>query len=76
MSWRVGSVASSAELLRLRSRSSPDFRDSVRPGGPYAAPMAKTKKYGFGSFLLDAVLTLITGGIWLIWIFVREMRRR
>ncbi len=38
--------------------------------------MAKTKKYGFGSFLLDAVLTLITGGIWLIWIFVREMRRR
>ena len=38
--------------------------------------MAKTKKYAFGSFLLDAILTLITGGIWLIWIFVREMRRR
>jgi hypothetical protein len=33
------------------------------------------KKYGFGNFVLDAVLTLLTGGIWLIWIFVREMRR-
>lgn len=38
--------------------------------------MAKNKKYGCGSFLLDAILTLVTGGLWLIWIFVREMRRR
>ncbi len=37
--------------------------------------MAK-KRYGFFHFLLDCVLTLITGGLWLIWIFVREMRRR
>lgn len=43
---------------------------------PYDSLMAKNKKYGFGSFLIDAILTLITGGIWLIWIFVREMRRR
>lgn|GEM_PF-1579793 len=43
---------------------------------PNDSLMAKNKKYGFGSFLLDAILTLITGGIWLIWIFVREMRRR
>lgn len=34
------------------------------------------KKYGFGSFLLDVILTCLTGGLWLIWIFVREMRRR
>jgi len=33
------------------------------------------KKYGFGSFLFDAVLTVLTGGLWLIWVFVREMRR-
>ena len=37
--------------------------------------MASTKgKYGLGKFLIDVVLTLITGGLWLIWIFVREIR--
>ena len=24
----------------------------------------------------DIVMTLITGGLWLIWVFVREMRKR
>lgn len=39
--------------------------------------MANTgRKYGFGNFILDVILTLITGGLWLIWIFVREMRNR
>ncbi len=38
--------------------------------------MASNKKYGLFSFLFDVILTLITGGLWLIWIFVREMRRR
>lgn len=33
------------------------------------------KRYGVGNFAFDAVLTLFTGGLWLIWIFVREMRR-
>jgi len=33
------------------------------------------KKYGFWNFVLDAFLTCITGGLWLIWIFVREIRR-
>ncbi len=33
-------------------------------------------RYGCLNFLLDVVLTVITGGLWLIWIFVREMRRR
>jgi len=32
--------------------------------------------YGFGKFIFDVALTFLTGGIWLIWIFVREMRRR
>lgn len=32
--------------------------------------------YGCFSFLFDVLLTLVTGGLWLIWIFVREMRRR
>ncbi len=33
-------------------------------------------RYGFFNFAFDALLTLVTGGLWLIWIFVREMRRR
>ena len=34
------------------------------------------KKYGFWSFIGDLLMCLITGGLWLIWIFVREMRGR
>ena len=34
------------------------------------------RKYGLFQFLMDIILTLLTGGLWLIWIFVREMRRR
>jgi hypothetical protein len=32
--------------------------------------------YGLGKFLIDVFLTCITCGLWLIVIFVREMRRR
>lgn len=35
-----------------------------------------SRRYGFFNFLFDVILTLITGGLWLIWIFVREMRNR
>jgi hypothetical protein len=34
------------------------------------------KKYGFFNFLCDITLTVLTGGLWIIWIFVREMRSR
>ena len=34
------------------------------------------RKYGLFQFLVDIILTLLTGGLWLIWIFVREMRCR
>jgi hypothetical protein len=34
------------------------------------------RQYGCMSFLFDGCMVLITGGLWLIWIFVREMRRR
>lgn len=36
--------------------------------------MALRKRYGFGKFILDAFLTILTGGLWLIWIFCRELR--
>lgn len=32
--------------------------------------------YGFWRFTLDVFLTMATSGFWLIWIFVREMRKR
>ena len=34
------------------------------------------RRYGLFNFILDVALCLITGGLWLIWIFVREMRNR
>lgn len=33
-------------------------------------------RYGCLNFIFDVIMTLITGGLWLIWIFVREMRYR
>lgn len=36
--------------------------------------MARKKQYGIGSFLFDVIMTIVTGGFWIIWIFVREMR--
>lgn len=33
-------------------------------------------RYGFLNFAFDCFMTLITGGAWLIWVFVREMRNR
>lgn len=32
------------------------------------------RHYGFINFLFDVALTILTGGFWLIWIFVRELR--
>jgi hypothetical protein len=34
------------------------------------------KRYGFMNFVGDIIMCCITGGLWLIWIFVREMRAR
>lgn len=34
------------------------------------------RRYGFFHFLGDCFMTLFTCGLWLIWVFVREMRNR
>jgi hypothetical protein len=34
------------------------------------------KSYGLFKFLCDCTMTILTGGLWLIWIFIREMRNR
>lgn len=36
----------------------------------------RRRRYGFFSFLFDIILICLTGGLWLIWIFCREMRNR
>lgn len=33
------------------------------------------RHYGFFNFLFDVFMVSVTGGLWLIWIFIREMRR-
>jgi len=38
--------------------------------------IVEKKSYGFFNFLWDCFMVLLTWGFWLIWIFVREMRRR
>jgi hypothetical protein len=37
--------------------------------------MKRKKKYGLFSFLFDCLMAVLTCGFWLIWVFVREMRR-
>ena len=49
-----------------RSSSSYRSQTSYRP----------SRSYGCMGFLFDCLMVVITGGLWLIWIFVREMRRQ
>jgi hypothetical protein len=42
----------------------------------YYYPYRRRPQYGCLSFLGDVFMTVLTGGLWLLWIFVREMRRR
>lgn len=32
------------------------------------------KRYSVGDFLLDVILTFVTGGIWFVWILFRFIR--
>lgn len=34
------------------------------------------RRYGPLNFLFDCIMITITAGLWLVWIFVREMRNR
>lgn len=38
--------------------------------------VVERRHYGLFNFLFDVIMTCITAGLWLIWVFVREMRRR
>lgn len=32
------------------------------------------RRYGFWRFMLDLVLTCLTGGLWLLWLVIRFLR--
>jgi hypothetical protein len=34
------------------------------------------RRYTGFNFLVDVLMILITGGLWLVWVFCREMRNR
>ena len=38
--------------------------------------MSKSRRGGYGllNFVFDIVMLCITAGLWIIWIFIREMR--
>jgi hypothetical protein len=38
--------------------------------------IVERKRYGFLHFIGDCIMIGVTFGLWLVWIFVREMRRR
>jgi hypothetical protein len=42
----------------------------------YYYPYRRRPQYGALSFMGDCFMFILTGGLWLIWIIVREMRRR
>ena len=42
----------------------------------YPVYIVERKSYGFWSFVGDCIMLFLTFGLWLIWIFVREMRKR
>lgn len=50
--------------------------DDSAPRERVYIPVPAQRRYGFFRFLFDVSLVFVTGGIWLLWIFVREMRRR
>lgn len=49
---------------------------SCQPPPGWAVRPCQCRHYTIVNFFFDIVMTIITGGIWLIWIFCREMRRR
>lgn len=38
--------------------------------------MSKTKKRGTGGLIFDLILTLFTGGLWLIWLLIKYLRNK
>ena len=57
------------EANNIAIKSSPLMKDNKKEE-------IKMRRYGLGNFVFDIFMSAISGGLWLIWIFVREMRGR
>ena len=68
---RMDPIDFSSSFSRIKYMSS-----SENPPHKMKGYVMSTRKYGLINFLFDLILTGLTGGLWLIWIFVREMRRK
>jgi len=44
-------------------------------GKQYYIVSGTRRGYGLFHFLFDVLMVCLTAGFWLIWIFIREMRR-
>lgn len=66
---RLGVVPYLDHGRRLRARQ-PSLRQLTRKD------TIMYRRYGIINFIFDIFMVSITGGLWLIWIFAREMRRR
>lgn len=52
------------------------FYDGDAPRERIYVQTQTPRRYGCMGFFGDLIMTGLTGGLWLIWVFVREMRRR
>ena len=68
--------ANSQSFLFLSIGGTVARRASIFQYGGEVFIMSSRKRYGFWSFIGDLIMIGLTGGLWLIWIFVREMRNR
>jgi hypothetical protein len=50
------------------------FRPTI--SGRKIMPTPRSKPYGLLKFLADLIMTGVTGGLWLVWVIVREIRYR
>jgi hypothetical protein len=52
------------------------FYDGDAPRREIYLQSRPPKRYGLFSFIFDCVMIALTGGFWLVWVFVRESRKR
>ena len=60
--------------MRFRKKNT-SYNDTPSTMKGQLMSRSSRKKYTLIHFAIDAVLTLLTGGLWLIFVFVRESRK-
>ena len=71
MRWILSSFETRRILVAKTTTSPSIFSGGIMP----VVYVVQQRGYGFFHFLWDCFMVLATLGLWLIWIFVREMRR-